>query len=225
MTARIDRTGQAIGRLTFLKVDPADSRKWICSCQCGNTGSFYTANIIKGFTASCGCLSKEKTSARSRKDVRVKDDPAYRSEYSRKYRTKNREVILAKQAEYREANKSRLSEQKRQCYQKNRTAYIERVKENYRKNPESSIRRERQKNSLRKEATPAWADPDAIKKIYLERASLTEETGVLHHVDHIIPLRHPLVCGLHVETNLQVVPAADNWRKHNSYSVDGLAWD
>jgi hypothetical protein len=35
------------------------------------------------------------------------------------------------------------------------------------------------------------------------------------HVDHVIPLRHPLVCGLHAHTNLRVVPALVNLKKGN----------
>lgn len=69
-------------------------------------------------------------------------------------------------------------------------------------------------------ATPPWADLEAIGAIYLECARKTKETGVLHHVDHDIPLRHPLVCGLHVPANLRVLPATDNIRKSNRCDAD-----
>jgi len=62
-------------------------------------------------------------------------------------------------------------------------------------------------------ATPKWADWDKIAAIYEERDRLTAETGVPHHVDHILPLAGKLVCGLHVHWNLRAIPAADNMKK------------
>ena len=223
MVARIDRTGQVFGRLTLVKPDPENYRKWLCSCQCGNATSAYIANIIRGLTKSCGCLNREASSARFKKDTRVGDDPAYRAEYHRQYRERDR--LIEQKRAYNEANKERLSEAKRACYLKRRDHYLERVKSNYAADPEAAIRRERQKATLKKEATPAWAEFDTIKALYREARRLTEETGVRHHVDHIVPLRHDLVCGLHVQNNLRVITAADNWKKHNRLDLGDQQWE
>jgi hypothetical protein len=44
-------------------------------------------------------------------------------------------------------------------------------------------------------------------------------TGIEWHVDHIIPLKHSLVCGLHVWNNFAVIPKVENLRKGNYYSI------
>ena len=67
--------------------------------------------------------------------------------------------------------------------------------------------------------TVPWADQAAIKDIYDRAQVLSEATGVPMHVDHIIPLQGELVSGLHVETNLQILPAAVNISKNNTYEV------
>lgn len=69
---------------------------------------------------------------------------------------------------------------------------------------------------------PPWADSESIKLIYRQAKEATEQTGIQHHVDHIIPLTGKLVSGLHVHTNLQVVKASENLRKHNRFEVSDV---
>lgn len=57
----------------------------------------------------------------------------------------------------------------------------------------------------------------AIKRVYIEAARLTRVTGVVHDVDHIVPLNHPRVCGLHVAWNLRPMPARTNGAKGNGW--------
>lgn len=72
-------------------------------------------------------------------------------------------------------------------------------------------------------ATPPWVDMRAIREIYIQAEHLGYETGELHDVDHIVPLIHPLVCGLHVPWNLQPLPAKANNRKSNRFGYEQLS--
>ena len=65
-------------------------------------------------------------------------------------------------------------------------------------------------------ARPSWANRAALRAFWLESRRRTAETGVQHSVDHIVPLIHPLVCGLHVENNLRIIPLTENIRKSNN---------
>lgn len=56
-------------------------------------------------------------------------------------------------------------------------------------------------------------DKIAVAELYIKARRLTLETGVEYCVDHIIPLAHSDVCGLHTAANLQVIPASKNRRK------------
>ena len=69
----------------------------------------------------------------------------------------------------------------------------------------------------RDQSMPTWADKNQIDKFYAHARQLTKETGIPHEVDHIIPSTHPLVCGLHVEHNLQILTKSKNRKKSNNF--------
>lgn len=62
-------------------------------------------------------------------------------------------------------------------------------------------------------ACPKWADLEVIKQFYYDCPES-------HHVDHIIPLQGKYICGLHVETNLQYLPASENCSKGNYHESE-----
>lgn len=93
-----------------------------------------------------------------------------------------------------------------------RTAWAEANKPRLR----ASVRR---RQARRRNATPKWADKTAILSFYVRAEMLTQQTGIPHEVDHIIPLQGRNVCGLHWEANLQVLPRRTNRVKHNRFEV------
>lgn len=77
----------------------------------------------------------------------------------------------------------------------------------------------RRRQAAKLKATPSWASRKAMQEVYALAVAMTEKTGVPHDVDHIVPLQSKLVCGLHCEANLQVLPRRENRLKHNSFAV------
>lgn len=79
-----------------------------------------------------------------------------------------------------------------------------------------------ERRATRVSATPRWLTKEdrlAIASVYERAATLTAQTGEKHEVDHIVPLRSKVVCGLHVPWNLRVMLAYKNRAKSNSFEV------
>lgn len=81
---------------------------------------------------------------------------------------------------------------------------------------EKDVRRKRAKEL----ASPVWRNHKLILEIYAHARRLSKMTGIQHHVDHIVPLTSKLVCGLHNEFNLRVIPGDENLKKHNRHWPD-----
>ena len=69
-------------------------------------------------------------------------------------------------------------------------------------------------------AKPPWTTHSECRAVWSKSRQMTAETGVQHSVDHIVPLLHSLVCGLHCPANLQVLPLALNIQKSNKHWPD-----
>lgn len=62
---------------------------------------------------------------------------------------------------------------------------------------------------------PKWATNFFMREAYRLAGLRTKATGIKWEVDHIVPLNHRLVSGLHVEANLRVITRFDNRSKGN----------
>lgn len=102
---------------------------------------------------------------------------------------KNKALIRARCGAYTERNLGRSRTLMRRWFVKNK-----------RRNPADLV-------------IPAWASAEKIDAIYRECRRRTLESGVRYHVDHIVPIAHEIVCGLHCEDNLQILTGAANAAK------------
>ena len=94
------------------------------------------------------------------------------------------------------------NEYQRQYYQQNRFIYIQNANKRHRIKKQSCLKLD--------EFNTLW-----MKELYdlAQRRTITTKTP--WEVDHIIPLRNKIVCGLHVPWNMQVVTRSENRTKSN----------
>jgi len=135
----------------------------------------------------------------------VKANPEKVKAKRRTYYRKHAEVERSKYSAYRKSNPEKV----RACKARWRRRQI-----GY--NTAQWAARKARKNR----ATPPWSDIKTINSIYRAAREMQEKTGERYHVDHIVPLKSKLVCGLHVPANLQIIPAQKNMTKQNFYWPD-----
>lgn len=201
--------------------DDADPRKVLCSSTCRTKRQIALAREGHGTSAQRGCA------------VERCNQPHYAKGLCRKHRrqqldgTLNDKPALCKfcgkaiEGRYRQAEWCSLS-----CkfkWHRRYGCYIGGHNEN------NAIRRRRVRSAL------PWRLPVIRKEIarVYAKARKRRHNGENVHVDHDIPLSHPLVCGLHVPWNLVILSEADHIEKtkrdrHGRFPLDEskpFEWD
>lgn len=183
------------------------------------------------------CRSIEAAEAR-RTDTfaRIKDKIRYESHKeayavsSRKWKAKAGRHYLDQQRNYQLANKERIAQRMKLWHIKNRKRNLDRKARWRLKNLESvksynalydrvNSDRGAAKQARRRaqilQATPIWNNEFFMREAYRLAASRTKLFGHPWNVDHIVPLKSNIVCGLHVHCNLRVIPFIENMKKGN----------
>jgi 5-methylcytosine-specific restriction endonuclease McrA len=152
-------------------------------------------------------------------------------ESARQYRTKNWDVIIERERQYRMDNKEKVIEWARQHRERYKEYYddqrkqdrVRRVansKRHYHENKEEYIARSRARQRYLNRSALSRRYASEIEEFYRTARKLTEETGVLHVVDHIWPINGKDSCGLHVPWNLRVITQVENDSKGNKRPED-----
>lgn len=142
--------------------------------------------------------------------------------YSRKYYYKNKELVAKRSKSIRELNIDKFLKREREHYKRNADARKAKSKKWRENNPHMVTYHTAKRRSDIQNRTPFWlteSDFEIMSNIYAEAKKITEKTGVMHHVDHVIPLRGKNVSGLNVPSNLQILPAIENLKKTNAYET------
>ena len=158
--------------------------------------AFYKSSTSKdGFQGHCkSCKSKwrrdNSEKCNSYKNKWVAKNPEKKAAISKRYRVLNLERERARAKEWKIKNPGKQAS----YVAKRKAATLERV---------SPFISEEELNQ--------------IDLLYIQAQDLTRLTGVVYHVDHIVPLQGKSVSGLHTIRNLQVLTAEENLTKSNSY--------
>jgi len=135
-----------------------------------------------------------------RLEIYRKNNPEKIKENLRKYRENNRDYFTSYWENNKDYWKSETVRERNKSYQKRYS------KENKGKRNFWTA----QRRAVIKQRFVRWANKKAVRKIY-------ESCPAGYHVDHIIPLHHKLVSGLHNEFNLQYLTAKENSIKLNKF--------
>ncbi len=122
-----------------------------------------------------------------------------------------------KEQEYRDSTKERTQVYSKQHYLDNLDKYRERNARHYQENKAYYAEKNR-RWKIGSRAIPSWLTPedfDQMRALYSEAHRLSEETGIIHEVDHICPLKGEKVCGFHCPSNLQILTRPANRSKGN----------
>lgn len=223
-----------IGSKTY--VDP-----WACK-----RGHFTHKAVNKRVCYECSRAS-------SRNHMRRKyEDPEYYEELKRKRRERYnsdevyRRFILDRQAERYHESPEKVRERNREYARANREAKRERDRDYYQRNKVEIMAYQKWYVSENPEKANAWFSASRAKRrerfiplsddlgelnqLCMEEAyhaakERSELFGFEWHVDHMIPLQADEASGLHIYSNIQVIPAHLNQLKHKKmiYTED-LEW-
>ena len=178
-----------------------------------------------GFDVCCkSCRSVKSKTYYIKNQEKIKN-------YIKEYSAKNKDIILAKKREYnKKRHKKKIKDSeysiKRKIQAKEwRLKNPQKVKSYNKKykieNKElcESIRG-RRVSSKRSSSKIKLSEEqkNILSELHMKVKKLNKEAGyVKFHIDHILPLQHELVCGLHVPDNLQILTAKENSSKNNKF--------
>lgn len=153
-----------------------------------------------------------------------RENPEKRKQSVRKYCDENKERIAQSSAQYRKDHPEKRTTSIARYNADNRLAVRARNAKWALENPGSTTAKSARHRASKLQAMPPWSNGQYVNDLYencREAELIFADAGVdiKFHVDHIVPLQHDKVCGLHVADNLQILTETENCVKSNQFIV------
>lgn len=156
------------------------------------------------YTSSGDCV----LCAREKSKRAYKENPDRFVEQGRRWRESNRDGENKRLRDYYIYNKDVVKDTKKRSYYKHHATSLA---------CKSNNKTYRKRTQMKSE----YHDTEFMRLVMVEAKDkvlkLKEYTGIQYHIDHIVPLKSGLVCGLHWPENIQIITATENIKKGNRY--------
>jgi len=192
-------------------------------------------HLVPKFTSSGSCTECLKHRRRAGMRKWAQENPEEKKRRAAAWYSGNKEEIIERVRanyykdldrsrergrEYAERHREEAKQRAREWAEENPERRKENDKTWREANPALSASHKAKYRASKRNACPPWLTKEhlqSIRDIYTLRQEVSEKTGVVHQVDHIVPLQGKYICGLHVPWNLQLLTAVENNRKNNSF--------
>lgn len=162
--------------------------------------------------------NRDKESARSAEWVR--NNPDKRKINQDRYAANNRELQRERQRTYRANNPDKIKAKNARWLAANRERLAQMNADWYRENRDKVSARDMRRRAGFSLAKVDW-DDELTSLVVIEAANLAilreSATGFKWHIDHMVPIKCRKASGLHVWSNLQVIPGSMNASKNNKF--------
>jgi len=167
-----------------------------------------------------GKVCKKHTELSGKRYAKTNECVGCCAESQARYYQKNKAKAAEKNSKWWAAHPEAQAEKCRLWVVRNKAARAEYMSAYRSSNKALYAKHTANRRSYLLRATPGWANEFFIEEAYMLSAQRSVATGKKWEVDHIVPLKSLLVCGLHCESNLRVVEMVVNRRKGNKHVVD-----
>jgi hypothetical protein len=146
------------------------------------------------------------------------------SEFHKDARAKTKTTASCKKCtntKKRDSYTKKEADKKRAYYLNNKEKATKKNKDYYENNKSMFLARDVERRARKLQASYV-IDKRYVQDLFenSKEASLVfKDIGVTFHVDHIVPLKNNMVCGLHTEENLQILSAKENLEKSNKFLI------